>query len=233
MRRVAVVLALFLLLAFTAVADVTVTFIDVGRGDAIWIHDDTGYDVLIDGGSRNEGDTVLSHLADVPDLDVVMWTHGHADHIGGLIDVLADKPVGYVLYNGFDYNSITFNDLLDVIIGFGIPMTSTHAGNTHTWGESSVTVLHPDWQYANTNDNSVVVKLSHGDVDFLLTGDAEWGAESTMLGGAGDLSAEILKLGHHGSNTSTYSSFLDVVSPDSASSRWAREIAMVIRRLLC
>ena len=66
-----------------ASADTTVTFIDVGQGDAIWVHDDTGYDVLIDGGDTDQGQMVLSHLSAVPDVDVVLWTHGHSDNISG------------------------------------------------------------------------------------------------------------------------------------------------------
>ena len=209
-------LALSLALAPVAQADVIVTFIDVGQGDAIWVHDDTGHDVLIDGGERGQGQVVLSYLHDVADIDVVLWTHGHADHIGGLIDVIAEKPVGRMLYNGFDYNSDTYNDLWDLIVGFSIPISSTKTGDSYVWGECVATVLHPNRQYLNTNDSSVVIKLSCGDVDFLLTGDAEWEAESAMLTNGYDLSAEVLKVGHHGSNTSSHSSFLDAVGPEVA-----------------
>lgn len=216
MRRIALISFLFLLLATPIFADTTVTFIDVGQGDAIWVHDDTGHDVLIDAGEAQWGDVVLQHLEDVPDLDVVIWTHAHADHIGGLLDVIEAKPVDQILYNGFDYNSVTYNDLWDLIIAYNIPQASTHRGDTYIWGECTATVLHPDREYLNTNNSSVVVKLSCGEVDFLLTGDAEWEAESSMLDAGLALDSEILKVGHHGSNTSSSSVFLDAVDPDIA-----------------
>jgi len=209
---------LFLLFLVTSpvLADTTVTFIDVGQGDAIWIHDDTGHDVLIDAGEADQGAVVLQYLQDVPELDVMLWTHAHADHIGGLLDVLTLKPASQVLYNGFDYNSVTYNDLWDLIIAYSIPQASTHRGDTYTWGECTAIVLHPDREYLNTNNSSVVVKLSCGQVDFLLTGDAEWEAESSMLDAGLALDAEVLKVGHHGSNTSSSGVFLDAVDPEIA-----------------
>lgn len=216
MRRIALVSFLFLLLATPIFADTTVTFIDVGQGDAIWIHDDTGHDVLIDAGEASQSPSVLQNLQDLPNLDVVLWTHGHSDHIGGLLDVLEAIPVDQILYNGFDYNSATYNDLWDLIVAYGIPHSSVARWQTYQWGECTVVILHPNREYLNTNDSSVVIRLACGQVDFLLTGDAEWEAESSMLDAGLALDAEILKAGHHGSNTSTHSVFLDAVDPDIA-----------------
>ena len=215
-RKTFLAFILILLISTPVLADTTVTFIDVGQGDSIWIHDDTGYDVLIDAGEASQSLSVLENLQDLLNLDVVLWTHGHSDHIGGLLDVLSAKPVSQILYNGFDYNSATYNDLWDLIVAYNIPHSSTSRGDTYTWGECTATVLHPDRQYIDTNDSSVVVKLSCGQVDFLLTGDAEWDAESSMLDASLLLDAEILKVGHHGSNTSSSSVFLDAVDPEVA-----------------
>ncbi|NLG65737.1 MAG: MBL fold metallo-hydrolase [Actinobacteria bacterium] len=211
-------LALVLVLCCTPPgrADAAISVLDVGQGDAIWYHDDAGYDVLIDAGEASRAVDVLDHLEGVHELDLVVWTHSHADHIGGMANVMMAMPVLAALSHGFSYDSATYLDLLDVVAGFGIPMTTARAGDTYTWGESTARVLHPDRRYLNENDNSVVIRLSHGDVDVLLTGDAEWEMENTLLRAGVDLSAEVLKVGHHGSNTSSYGAFLDAVQPEVA-----------------
>lgn len=208
------VLAL-LIVPWSALADTTVTMLDVGQGDAIWIHDDAGYDMLIDAGDDAHGEVVNQYLADsgVEDLDVVLFTHSHEDHIGGLADVLSYLPVGQMYYNGLDYDSVTFNELMDLIITFGIPLQSVHRGDTFSAGECTATVLHPDRVYANTNDDSIVIRLSCGNVNFLLAGDAEWDSEYAMLQSGMALDAEVLKVAHHGSVSSTHTEFLDAVQP--------------------
>jgi len=152
----------------------------------------------------------------VPDLDVLAWTHAHEDHIGGLLDVLAATEVKLVLSNGFPYESETFAALLDAIKAQGIDSITIRRGDELAWGECTATVLHPERQYQNTNDGSVVLKLVHGENSLLLTGDAEWGAEESMLAAGLDLRADVLKVGHHGSGTSSHSPFLDAGQPEAA-----------------
>ena len=105
--RVEISAALCLMVAYPTHADTTVTFIDAGQGDAILIHDDKGHDVLIDAG---EGSQAYDYLMAAPpeDLDVVVWTHAHEDHIGGMDEILGAFPMGQIVWNGFDYNSATF-----------------------------------------------------------------------------------------------------------------------------
>ncbi len=216
MARILLAFILFWCCSLPVAADATVTFLDVGQGDAIWYQDDTGYNVLIDAGEARRAVDILDHLEGVHELDLVVWTHSHADHIGGMANIMMAMPVLAALSHGVPYDSATYLDLVDVVAGFGIPVTTARAGDTYTWGESTAHVLHPDRQYLNENNNSVVIWLSHGAVDFLLTGDAEWEVENTLLSTGGDLSAEVLKVGHHGSNTSSYGAFLDAVQPEVA-----------------
>lgn len=211
------VLALVVMAApMSLCADATFTFIDVGQGDAIWVSDDTGFDLLVDGGSRSMGSHVLGAVADRADLDVIVWTHGHEDHIGGLIEVLNGKPARRIVYNGFGYSSLTFSNLLDLVSSLMIPTTVGSTGDTFAWGELTAVVVHPDREYGSANNNSLVLRLTHAQVDVLLTGDAEVEAEGAMLGSGLPLNAEVLKVGHHGSKTSSSGAFLDAVGAEVA-----------------
>jgi len=206
----------FLLLTPRVLADTTITVIDVGQGDAIWVHDDTGYDALIDAGPTSAGAAVLATLGEIENLDTVVWTHAHADHIGGMGDVLASYPVEEILWNGLDYDSATFNDLIDLVGGYHIPLTAVRTGDSFAWGDCTAHVVHPDRAYANTNNSSVVIRLTCHGTSMMLTGDAEWDAETAMIDSGYNLSADILKVSHHGSASSSSSLFLRAVQPDVA-----------------
>lgn len=198
-----VVLAL-LLIAPAMLADTTVRFLDVGQGDAILIHSDPDTDVLIDGGPRGAMD---SYLADMPPLDAVLWTHAHADHIGGLLDVLGPLQCDQVYSNGFAYDSATFRSLVGMIDAGNIASATLRAGDTLQWGECTATVLAPDRDYSDPNDTSLVLDLVCGDVSLLLTGDSSLDIAAP---------AQILKIAHHGSDTATSSAYVAAVAPELA-----------------
>ncbi len=218
MQRIAALLILVLIMlglsAPPLAADATFTFIDVGQGDAIWVSDGQGFGVLVDGGPQPAGSRVLDTIADYADPDVVIWTHGHEDHIGGLIEVLSGKPAQRIVYNGFGYDTVVFGNLMDMVTSLMIPTTVGRTGDTFTWGELTAVVVHPDREYGDANDNSLALRISHGQIDVLLTGDAEAEAEGAMLGSGLPLDAEVLKVGHHGSDTSSSGAFLDAVDPE-------------------
>jgi len=193
-----------------------VTLIDVGHGDAIWVHDDTGFDALIDAGRPETAETVLRHLGSVPDLDVLMWTHAHEDHMGGVPAVLQAMPVRQVLWTGLHYPTETFSQTLHLIGANEIPEDTVREGDVLTWGSFEVLVLHPDRVYPLVNDCSIVLKLTYGETDLLLAGDAEWDAEKATIASGHDLSCEILKGGHHGGDTSTSPEWLDAIQPGTA-----------------
>jgi competence protein ComEC len=216
-RRIMLWFCLLLVVATPVLADTTLTVIDVGQGDAIWLHDDDGYDALIDAGPAASSQAVLDALGDIEDLDTVVWTHAHADHIGGMADVFSRYPVHEILWNGFDHDTPTFDDLMYWVSYYAIPLRTVRAGDTFGWGDCTAIVVHPDRQYNNDpNNSSVVIRLTCYGTRVLLTGDAEWDAEYAMLTAGQPIRSDILKVGHHGSTSSTHSLFLDAVQPQAA-----------------
>lgn len=202
----------------SSTTNLTVYFIDVGQGDSILI--DLGdIEVLIDGGDRGPG--VLNYLSSYVDgaLEVMIATHPHADHIGGLIDVLAKYQVMDIWLNGDNTTSATFSQFMNSVNAEGATIHQAERGNIIQAGNLTFIVLNPAKPLlSNTNDNSIVLSLKYGDIDFLFTGDAENKAEAAMLAQSvvpvPDI--EILKVGHHGSKTASSPQFLNVVKPDVA-----------------
>jgi len=204
-----------------------VSFIDVGEGDAILIQDVTGFNVLIDGGIPLAGPKVIDYMREqgVDEIDVMVATHAHKDHIGGLTEVLreTDIPVHQILYNGDSGDTEIWANFAEAVHDRRLTLTAVHYPMTYTWGTSTAYVLNPisdllELNQVNDNQNSksVVVLLDHADVDFLFTGDIGSSAEAAILSRAIPISAEILKVAHHGSESSSSASFLEAVSPSEA-----------------
>ncbi|HAS28413.1 MAG TPA: hypothetical protein DCR59_04550 [Dehalococcoidia bacterium] len=197
--------------------EISVHFIDVGQGDAILI-DNGATEILIDGGDRSSG--IADYLDKYVDgnLEIVIATHAHADHIGGLISVLDKYTVEQIWYDGYSYTSKTFTDFISASEAENAEIHIAERGDVITIGELSLTVLHPDNTSSDLNNNNIVLSFKYGTVDFLFTGDAEHESEESML-----LSPiisvpdiEILKVGHHGSSTSSSAKFLSVLTPEVA-----------------
>jgi beta-lactamase superfamily II metal-dependent hydrolase len=195
----------------------TVHFIDVGQGDSILVEAGDA-DILVDGGPS--GSAVLSYLAgqNVPDIDLLVATHMHADHIGGLDDVLAQYNVHEVWTNGATATSQTYQDFAAAVATEGATDREIRRGYSAQFGGVTLTALHPvDPLTGDANGDSIVLRLSCGSVDVLLTGDANADSEASMLGDPSvALDADVLKVGHHGSATSTSDAFLDAVTPNDA-----------------
>lgn len=199
-----------------------VDFLDVGQGDAILLTAPSGEQVLIDGGPEQ---MVLQKLAKVMPfldrtLDLVVLTHPHADHVMGLVQVLERYEVGAVLLTGVFYENPIYEAFLEKINKYGVPILIA-SGQNFMIGEVDFRVLFPlesltGQIFENINNSSIVLKATHGDMDILLTGDAEHEVEEFLLFRGQDLEAEILKIGHHGSRTASSSDFLDAVSPEIA-----------------
>jgi beta-lactamase superfamily II metal-dependent hydrolase len=195
----------------------SVHFIDVGQGDAILVEVGDA-DILIDGGPSGTG--VLSYLAGqhLPDIDLLVATHPHADHIGGLDDVLARYDVREVWTNGATATTQTYRDFAAAVAAEGAVEREIRRGYSAEFGGVTLTALDPvDPQTGDANGDSIVLRLSCGSVDVLLTGDANADSEASMLADPSViLDADVLKVGHHGSSTSTTNAFLDAVTPKDA-----------------
>ena len=195
----------------------TIHFIDVGQGDSILI--DLGeIEVLIDAGDRTPG--VVSYLRDYVDgpLEVMVATHPHADHIGGLITILDAFQVQQIWHNGDTSESKTYAEFMNRVQSEGAEIQIARLHNNIEAGELKLFVHHPANLEGSTNNNSIVLHLAYGDVDFLFTGDAEQEAEGQMmiLSSVRLPVVEILKVGHHGSRTSSSENFLTITSPEVA-----------------
>ena len=197
-----------------------VHFIDVGQADCALLECGGEY-MLIDGGNREDGQLVVSYLEQqgVEELAYVVCTHAHEDHVGGLPSVLAVYPTHAVYAPTRTYASKVFDDFVYYADQQRLEITIPSPGDGWTLGETSVTVLGPVQSYADPNDTSIILRVEYGDTSFLFTGDMETDAENDMLdywGSRMSWETDVLKVGHHGSDTSTGYRFLNEVDPDYA-----------------
>ena len=196
----------------------TVHFIDVGQADCALLECDGKY-MIIDGGNVGDGQKVISYLQQqgVEELEAVVCTHAHEDHVGGLPSVLAVYPTKAVYAPTKTYSSKVFDDFLYYTDQQRLEVTIPSPGDRLDLGQTRITVLGPVRSYAETNDTSIVLRVEYGENSFLFTGDMEVAAENDMLdhwAGRMNWQADVLKVGHHGSETSTGHRFLYEVSPE-------------------
>lgn len=188
-------------------------FLDVGQGDATVIIAN-GERMLIDGG--RSGSLILERLAQhgITDLDTVVATHPDADHTGGLVAVLAAFTVEHIYFNGDSSDTATYQALLTAAAREGGEVRTLRRGDVITVGRLPLAVLNPGVLTGDTNNDSIVAQFTCGTVDVLLTGDAEAPAEEDMLDAGLVTDVDVLKVGHHGSRTSSSVRFLDVARPE-------------------
>ena len=195
----------------------TVQYIDVGQADCALLECDGEY-LLIDGGNRDDSQLLVSFLEQqgVKELAAVVCSHAHEDHVGGLPAVLAVYPTKTVYAPTKTYSSSIFDKFVYYTDQQGLDITIPAPGDQFALGQAVVTVLGPVKSYADTNDTSIVLRVTYGETSFLFTGDMETEAENDMLDyweGKADCKADVLKVGHHCSNTSTGYRFLNEVNP--------------------
>lgn len=197
--------------------NLTIHFIDVGQADAILLECDGEY-MMVDGGNVADSSLVVSYLQTqgVTKLEAVVGTHAHEDHVGGLAGVLAVYETAAVYAPTRTYASQCFDNFVRYTDQQGLIITIPQPGDVIEFGGATATVLGPVKSYADPNNTSIVLMVRYGDTSFLLTGDMETEAENDMLNFWGedfDWSADLLKVGHHGSDTSTGYRFLNAVMP--------------------
>ena len=226
--------------------DFAITFFDVGQGDSIWIETAEGHQILVDGGP---GDRVLAKLGrEMPfwdrSIDGIISTHPDQDHIAGLLPVLEKYDVGFVLWTGVKGTNAEYREWMRLIEDGRVRNLPARRGARLGLGRAvTLEILAPfaDLRGASvskTNNTSVVAMLRHGRTSALLTGDIERAMEYRLVfeDGAG-LDADILKVGHHGSKTSSSAEFLAAVSPEVAviqvgrRNRYGHPTAEVLDRL--
>ncbi len=200
-----------------------VYFLDIGQGDSIMIKTPENHQILLDGGPKNY---VLQQLDGVmpffdKKIDLVVLTHPHADHVDGLVEVLKRYEVGAILMTGVDYPSPNYDEFLKVASQKNIQTFIAHNNLDFRFGEVFLDILYPGKQMLgktikNLNNSSIVTKVSYKGKRILLTGDMELEEENLLIETGLNLKADVLKVGHHGSRTSTSKGFLNLVKPEIA-----------------
>lgn len=197
----------------------TVSYIDVGQGDSILIQCDNEA-MLIDAGENDKGEDVVDYLAScsVTNLKYAVGTHPHSDHIGGMDTVLEKVPTDTLICPQVTYETKTWKDVLSEAEENNTTVEYAKSGDKYTLGKSTFTILSPKENniYKDSNNYSVVIKAEYGKNSFLFTGDAEELVEDEILSDNFNIKADVLKVGHHGSTTSTSEEFLNKVSPKYA-----------------
>lgn len=191
-------------------------FIDVGQADAALVECD-GYYMLIDGGNKADSDVIYSVLKkqNVTKLDIVVGTHAHEDHIGGLPGAFNYTTADLTLCPVTDYESDAFKDFAKYAHEKGGGITIPKAGDCYALGSATVKILGVN-SAEKTNDTSIVLRIDYGKTSFLFVGDAERDTEQALLSADTNLKATVLKVGHHGSDTSTTYPFLREIMPEYA-----------------
>lgn len=203
-----------------AAKQLKVSFIDVGQGDSELIQTPNGKTMLIDAGTNDTGINVINYLKKqgIKKIDVLVATHPHEDHIGGMDNVINDFSIGKIYMPKVTTTTKSFKDVLNSIKKKGLKITVPAAGSSINLDNLVKTqVLAPNsTKYENLNNYSIVIKMTYGKKSFLFEGDAQTESEEEMLKKGYYLKSDVLKLGHHGSKSSTSPNFLKKVSPKYA-----------------
>lgn len=217
-KKIALVfLIISLLIIFTlnsTAQNLKIHFIDVGQGDSILIENSGGENILVDGGDRADriAAEIINYLKDrnIEKLDYIISTHPHADHIGGLADIIDNFEVEKVLDSGKIHTSKTYENYLMKIDQENIDFDTPRQGDKITLKNSEIVFLHPDQNLKDysLNNSSLVFVLKYKNQNFLFTGDIESEIEKELFRENPDLKADVIKVPHHGSDSSSYDSWI-------------------------
>ena len=196
---------------FEASGDLNVYYIDVGQADSILIINQDK-SMLIDAGNNEDGKQIVEFIKDkgITRLNYVIGTHLHEDHIGGLDDVINEFEIENILLPDITTNTKTFEDVIDAIANNNLEITAPDVGDKFEFGENNFEIKSTIIDKSNLNLASLVIRLEFGNTSFLFMGDAENENEKSCSWEK----TTVLKVGHHGSNTSSSLSFLKQVQPE-------------------
>ncbi len=197
--------------------------LNIGQGDSILIKTPENHYILVDGGP---GDLVLEELLDLlpyfnREIDLVILSHPHQDHLEGLLEVLRRIKVNHLLITGVKNESETYKQFLDLVTEKNLPTTIANEGSDFLFGEVILDTLYPfesieNKEIKNLNNSSIVFKLIYRDFAMLFTGDAEKEVENLLVKNNINLQANVLKVGHHGSKSSSTLDFLKKTKAEMA-----------------
>ncbi len=192
-------------------------YIDVGQGDCSLVLCE-GHAMLIDGGEPSASSKIYAYLEshNISALDYLVATHAHSDHVGGLSGALNYATVGTAYCPVTENELKSFNSMVTYLNKQGVAITVPNPGDSFMLGSALVQILGPQKTYDDVNDTSIVLKITYQQTSFLFTGDAGWEAEEDLLAAGYDLSSTVLKVGHHGSDSSTSYLFLREIMPKYA-----------------
>jgi competence protein ComEC len=192
-------------------------FINVGQGDATLIQTPDGKTVLIDGGESNTGIVTQLQSIGIQRIDLMIATHPHSDHIGGLVQVLQSYPVAKVVTGGQPHTTTVYENFLDGIAAAHAEYVEVKRGDVISLGGIDFQVLNPaNNNNADLNENSVVIQFKYGQTTFLMMGDSGADTEASLLSAGLPLKTDILKVGHHASTSGSTLAFLNAVQPKTA-----------------
>ena len=197
--------------------ELIVRFIDVGQGDGILISCE-GRSMLIDGGPSKQSSKIYAILKrlGISHLDYIVATHPDADHIGATSGALNYASCDVCYCSTKEYDTKTFTSLVKYLDKLGVGITIPTCGDSFQLGSATCTFVGPVHPSDTDNDNSLVIRLDYGSTSFLFTGDAETEEEQDILASGADIDVDVLKVGHHGSKSSTSARFLKAANPEYA-----------------
>lgn len=197
----------------------SVHILNVGKADAIYIKSNDK-NILIDSGDTDTKDQVIQYLNNnkIQQFDLIIATHPHKDHIAGMDNIINTFPINRFIMPKLSETIIpttkTYNSMINSLKDNNIAVESPIVGDNFKIGEINIDILGPIKEYDNLNNNSVIAKLAYKNTSFLFVGDAEKEAETDLISSGANLKSTVLKVGHHGSKTSTTQKFLNAVNPE-------------------
>ena len=194
---------------------IKVSYLDVGQADSILIqvNDEA---MLIDAGNNEDGENLVNYIKskNITNFKYVVGTHAHEDHIGGMDDIINNFDIEHFYMSDAITTTKTFEDVLDALASKGVAFETPKIDDEFSLGEANIKVIYVGNDTSNLNNTSIVLKLTYKNIRFLFTGDLESSIEKTILNK--DIQADVLKVGHHGSSTSSSDAFIKKVNPSYA-----------------